>query len=143
MQKADNVVLILITDRITCHALLQRRLDIILPGILQIQANHIGTRNHDVAGATVGKVENVIQISKLCFINIAMLVAFFHQYADFVLIVRFFCLNAEFVQHPVGNVIEEPHRRIHQLIKQNQRRSHKQNNLLRLLDGKRFRHQLA
>ena len=138
MQKADNMVLVLITDRITRHALLQRRLDIILPGILQIQANHIGARHHDVAGATIGKVENVIQISKLCFINIAMLVAFFHQYADFVLIVRLFrlarSLNAQFVQHPVGNVIEEPHRRIHQLIKQNQRSCHKQNNLLRLLN---------
>ena len=138
MQKADNVVLVLITDRITCHALLQRRLDIILPGILQIQADHIGTRNHDVAGATVGKVENVIQISKLCFINIAMLVAFFHQYADFIFVVRLFrltrSLNAQFVQHPVGNVIEEPHRRIHQLIKQNQRSCHEQNNLLSLLN---------
>ena len=138
MQKAYNVVLVLITDRITRHALFQRRLDIILPGILQIQADHIGTRNHDVAGATVGKIKDIIQISKLCFINIAMLMAFFHQYADFVLIMRLFrlacSLNAQFVQHPVGNVIEEPHRRIHQLIKQNQRSCHKQNNLLRLLN---------
>ncbi len=138
MQKADNVILVLITDRITRHTLFQRRLDIILPGILQIQANHIGTRHHDVAGATVGKVKDIIQISKLCFINIAMLMAFFHQYADFILVVRLFrltrSLNAQFVQHPVGNVIEEPHRWIHQLIKQNQRRCHKQNNLLRLLN---------
>ena len=109
MQKADNVILVLITDRITRHALFKRRLDIILPGILQIQANHIGTRYHDIAGTTVGKVENVIQISKLCFINIAMLVAFFHQNADFVLIVRFFCfarsLNAYTTQRPVSNMI--------------------------------------
>ena len=125
MQKADDMVLILVADRITRHALLQRRLDIILPGILKIQTNHIRARHHNVAGTTVGKIKDIIQISQLSFINIAMLMAFLHQDTDFVLVVRLLrfarSINTHTTQRPVGHMVQKPYCGIHNAVEENQR----------------------
>ena len=109
MQKADDMVFILVADGVTRHAFRQRGFDVFIEAVFKVQANHVGAGHHDFAGTAFGKVKNVIEIGKLAFVDIAVFIAFFHQNADFFFVMRFFRFaggaDAHAAQCPVGNMV--------------------------------------
>ena len=147
MQEPDDVVLVAVADGVAGHALVQGRLDAVVEAVVQIQADHIRTGHHDLAGAAVGKIEDVVEIGQLASVDIAVFIAFLHQNADFFFVMSFFrlagSLYAHAAQRPVGDMVQRPDGRVHELVKQNQRARYEQHHGFGLLNRQGFRHQLA
>ena len=125
-----------------CH------LNILVKRILRIKADHIRTGYHNFTHISVGKIKYVVHKIQLCLVNIALFVAFFHENADFLLRmgrIFTFCFhrNPQLFRCIICHMVQEPHKRIHHLLKEQHRHGNIQCHRLCLLNSQIFRNQLT
>ena len=147
MQEADDMVLVLMADWVARELLFENDVEILVHSVLEVEADHVRARRHDLADVEVREVEDVVDKVDLRVVDEALAVALLHEQAYLFLGVGVVALRsrveAHAVCHPVGYVVEQPDERVHDAVEDEHRQGHAQHDLLDVLDGHRLRRQFA
>ena len=82
------MVFILVADWIACHLLFKNRREVLFVGLVEVEADHIGTRHHNFADVALGEVKDVIDEINFRIVDESLLAAFLHEQTNFLWIVR-------------------------------------------------------
>ena len=140
------MVFVLTANRITRELLRKNRLQVFLETVLQIEADHIRARRHNLAHVERREVKDVIHEAGLGIIDEALLMTFLHEQADFLLGVRVLARadrDAEPMRDPVCHMVEQPDKGIHQPVKNQYGQRHVQHDFLHVVDGHRLWRELT
>ena len=147
MQEADDMILVLLADRIARELLLEDDMEVRVEVVAEVEADHVRTRRHDLAHIEVGEVKDVVDEVRLRVVDEPLLVTLLHEQADFLLRVRLLAvavrLEAEPVRDPVRDMVEQPDERIHDALEDEHGQRDGQHDFLDALDGHRLRRELA
>ena len=109
MQEADDMVLVLVADRVARELLLEDGMEVLVHRVLEVEADHVRARRHDLADVEVREVEDVVDEVDLRVVDEALAVALLHEQAYLFLGVGVVALRsrveAHAVCHPVGYVV--------------------------------------
>ena len=134
MDKSDDVILVLVADRIARLLLLQNRLDALGGCIVKVEADHIGARYHDLTRVQLREREDIIHEVRLCTIDQPLPIALLHQEADLLLRVRVLVLPlhivAEFAADRIRDGVQNPDKGTHDAAEEHHRECNREHDVL-------------
>ena len=99
------------------------------------------------ANCSEGEIKDIIDKIRLGIIDEPLTVALLHKQADFLFRVGILPLGGRLKAHapsdPVGYMVEQPDKRVHELVEDQHRQGHGQHDLLDTLDGHGLRGELT
>ena len=147
MDKADDVILVLVADRIARLLLLDDGLDAVGGWIIEIEADHIRARHHDLTCVQLGKGKDLVNEVRLRAVDEPLTEALLHQETDLLLrvCVLVFALDliAEFAADVVCHRVEHPDKGAHDASKEHHGERDREEDALHVGNRHRLRRQLA
>ena len=147
MDKADDVILVLVADGIARLLFLKDGLDAFGRRIVEVEADHIRARHHDLTCVQLREREYIVDEIRLCAVDETLPVALLHEQADLLLRVRILVLPCHLISEMsadvVCNGIEYPDEGLHDFAKEHHRERDREHDAFHVRDRHGFRRQLA
>ena len=147
MDKADDVIFVLVADRIARLLLLDDGLDAVGGRIIEIEADHIRARHHDLTCVQLGKGKDLVNEVRLRAVDKPLAKALLHQETNLLLrvCVLVFALDliAEFAADVIRHRVEHPDKGAHDAAKEHHGKRDRKEDALHVGNRHRLRRQLA
>ena len=147
MDKSDDVILVLVADGIARLLFLKDGLDAFGRRIVEVEADHIRARHHDLTCVQLREREYIVDEIRLCAVDETLPVALLHEQADLLLRVRILVLPCHLISEMsadvVCNGIEYPDEGLHDFAKEHHRERDREHDAFHVRDRHGFRRQLA
>ena len=147
MDKADDVILVLVTDGIARLLFLEDGLDALGRRIVEIEADHVRARHHDLACVQLCKREHIVDEVRLRTVDQPLAKTLLHQETDLLLRVRVLILPLHIIAEAAADVVrhrvQDPDKWTHDATEEHHRERDCEHYVLDVCNRHGFRRQLT